>query len=171
MEASIDMSTLYVQYYKELFYIGYKMTNDTHLAEDIVHDTFIKAIKKVDTMEDERKVGAWLKAIARRTAIDRLRREKKRKVIPVEQETLDALGKDKQNVEQEVEAVFLMDQINRSFQKLSRDQQHVFILKWRDGLKEEEIASALKLKPCTVKTRSYRARNKLRNLCAEQVPV
>ncbi|PLR95149.1 RNA polymerase sigma factor [Bacillus sp. T33-2] len=161
----MDFSELYSLYYKRLFCIGYSITRDKHQAEDVVHETFIKAFKKADTIEDESKVGAWLSSIAARTAIDFIRREKKKKGIPMEAAMIECLGiQMTQDVEEEVETGYLMGQINTVIKRLTLEQQDVLMLKIRHGLTEAEIARHLNVKPCTVKTRFYRARKKLKHL-------
>src|SRR4051795_4092130 len=91
--SAIDFSELYRLFYKRLFYIGYSITRDLHIAEDVVQETFIKAMKKIETIEEESKIGAWLSVIATRTAIDFVRRERNKKPILMEKEMLEGLGK------------------------------------------------------------------------------
>ncbi|EIJ78214.1 hypothetical protein PB1_11659 [Bacillus methanolicus PB1] len=46
----------------------YPIIRDRFLAEDVIHETFLKAYKKKDTILDEQIIGAWLSSIAFRTA-------------------------------------------------------------------------------------------------------
>lgn len=166
----IDFSEVYKLHYKRLFHIAYSITRDIHLAEDVVHETFIKAMNKVETIEEESKVGPWLAVIATRTAIDFLRREKCKKGILMEQEMLENLGKEmKQNVEREVAAGLLTEQVNQAIGHLKQDYQNVMKLRAGNGLKETEIASVLGLKPSTVKIRLFRARKQLKQYFHEQL--
>ncbi|WP_235864012.1 RNA polymerase sigma factor [Sutcliffiella halmapala] len=170
MKSKIEFSEVYSMFYKRLFQISYSITRDRHHAEDIVQETFIKALSKMETLMEASKIGAWLSVIATRTAIDFVRREKKRKGIPMELSMLDCLGKKtKQNVEEEIETVFLEERINGALRELTLEYQDVLILKLGQGLKEHEIAKVLDLKPCTVKTRIYRARKQLKCLVLEQM--
>ncbi|MBU9710214.1 RNA polymerase sigma factor [Evansella tamaricis] len=166
---TIDFSETYSTYYRRLYRISYSITRDVHLAEDVVHDAFIKAMAKAGTMEDETKIGAWLSVITGRMAIDVLRRERKKKGVLMEQEMIDCLGKVmKQNVEEEVETAFFEEEIHTAISKLGHEYRDVLILKVDHGLKEREIATALDLNPSTVKTRIYRARKQLKHLFLEQ---
>lgn len=166
----IDFSEVYTLHYKRLFHIAYSITRDMHLAEDVVQETFIKAMTKADTVEDAGKVGSWLSVITTRTAIDFIRREKRKKGIPMEQEMLEFLGKEmKQNVEEEVATGIFAEQVNRAIGKMKLDYQNVLRLKLGNGLKENEIASVLDLKPSTVKIRLFRARKQLKLLFHEQL--
>ncbi|MBT2687217.1 RNA polymerase sigma factor [Bacillus sp. ISL-47] len=159
----MDFSELYSLHYKRLYHISFSITRDAYMAEDVVQETFIKAMKKAETIHDEQKVGAWLAVIAGRTALDFIRKEKRKTVIPMEQEMIECLGiKTKQNVEQEVQAGLMAEEINSAVRQLTRDYQDVLFLKLDQGLKEHEIASILNLKPSTVKTRIFRARKQLK---------
>ncbi|WP_251550868.1 RNA polymerase sigma factor [Neobacillus muris] len=168
--SGIDFSELYSLYYKRMFHICYSITRDRYLAEDVVQETFIKALRKADTIEDQTKVGAWLSVIATRTAIDFVRVERKKKGILMEKAMLESLGNEmKHNVEEEVETGLMAEQVNVAIQKLNHEYQDVLWLKIGRGLKEHEIARALDIKPSTVKTRIYRARQQLKQLFLKQV--
>ncbi|WP_462408702.1 RNA polymerase sigma factor [Neobacillus sp. Marseille-QA0830] len=166
----INFSEIYSQYYKRLYHISYSITRDLHLAEDIVQETFIKALKKADTIEEHTKIGAWLSVIATRTAIDFIRAERKKKGILMEKDMLESLGKEmKHNVEEEVETGMMAEQVSCAISKLNHEYQDVLMLKIGHGLKEHEIARALDLNPNTVKTRIYRARRQLKQLFLKQL--
>ncbi|WP_338079406.1 RNA polymerase sigma factor [Aquibacillus halophilus] len=167
---TIDFTELYHLYFKRLFHLSYSIVRDAHLAEDVVQETFIKAIKHVSSIQDESKVGAWLSAITTRTAIDFVRKEKKNQGVLFDEEILEILGEQvSQNVLEEVEILLLNEEVNRAIKTLTVDYQDVLWLKLEKGLKESEIARILELKPATVKTRIYRARKQLKLLFPEQV--
>ncbi|MDQ6595666.1 RNA polymerase sigma factor [Bacillus salipaludis] len=75
---SIDFNQIFREYSQRLHYIAYSYAKDRFLAEDIVQEALLKAYKKLDTVEDSNKLGAWLSAITARTAIDFLRMEKEK---------------------------------------------------------------------------------------------
>ncbi|MBT2728024.1 sigma-70 family RNA polymerase sigma factor [Bacillus sp. ISL-75] len=160
--AHIEFDQLFSMYFKRLFYIAYSVTRDRFFAEDVVQESFIKAYKNIKTVEDSEKIGAWLCAIVTRTAIDFLRKEKRMNWIPTEQSLTDHVyGQTsiRLNTEEEVEFRLFKKDLIRIMHHLSDDYKAVLILKIEYGLKENDIASLLELKPTTVKTRLYRARN------------
>jgi RNA polymerase sigma factor (sigma-70 family) len=161
----MDIAELYSCHYKRLYHICFSMTRDAYLAEDIVQETFIKAMKKAETIIDEEKAGAWLSVIARRTALDIIRREKRKAAVPMEQDMLESFCLiTKQDVEEEVESGFAAEEIKSAIRQLALNYQEVLLLKVDGGLKEQEIATVLNLKPSTVKTRIFRARKQMRAL-------
>lgn len=171
---AIDFNEMYQMYARKLTSIAYSVTKDWFIAEDVVQEAFVKAYKKVGTIEDVGKIGAWLSSITVRTAIDFLRMEKRRKCVCVDftltdhsQLSICTEGR----TETEVEVRIFKEEIAESMHVLSNEYQQVLLLKMEYGLKENEIASLLQLKPSTVKTRLYRARKKLKNAIAEKYPA
>lgn len=51
---------------------------DEHFAADAVQDAFVKAIRGIPIMQHETEVRAWFRRVALRSAIDRVRAEKRR---------------------------------------------------------------------------------------------
>ncbi|RSD25449.1 RNA polymerase sigma factor [Mesobacillus subterraneus] len=171
---NIDFDELYKLYSKKLGQIAYSITKDRHLAEDVVQETFIKAYKKSDTISDTNKIGAWLAAIAARTAIDYLRAEKRRKWLPSDQSIMEQIFSDadfSQSLEQEVEILLFKEDIQHMLFMLTHEYQQVLILRLQYGLKEDEIACKLNLKSGTVKTRLHRARKQLKKVLTEKYPA
>ncbi|WP_423800553.1 RNA polymerase sigma factor [Neobacillus sp. SAB-20_R2A] len=169
---AVNFNEVYSKHAKRLYYIAYQYTRDEFLAEDIVQESFLKAYRKLDTVEDNGKLGAWLSAITARTAIDFLRSEKRRQWTPMDYTKLEPLhglgavaGSGSSTEEAAVIRLF-QEEIGGSIENLSKEFQEVLILKMQYGLKETEIASRLNLKSATVKTRLYRARKQLRQILA-----
>ncbi len=64
-------------FHRELKGFVYKRVKDKALAEDIVHDVYLKARRNGDQLKDEKKLVAWLYQIARNTIIDHYRQASK----------------------------------------------------------------------------------------------
>ena len=161
-------SFIYERFYDRVYKAVYFMTRDSYVTEDIVQETFIKAFKKISTIEDEKKVGPWLSTIATRTAIDFIRKEKRKNEIPIEDDVLmnKVFNTELKTVEQEVEMIFFKEDLSRNLNHLKPEYRQVLELKYKHELKEEEIISQLQLNKATVKSRLYRARKKLKTVIA-----
>lgn len=170
----VDFSQMYTLHAKRLTYLAYTIVRDWYEAEDIVQEAFIKAYKKIDTIEDTEKIGAWLRAITVRTAIDYKRADKRRNWTTADLSLLESSseksGKGK-NTELEVEIRLLKEELNRSIHMLAESYRAVLLLKMEYGLKEADIANMLQLKSTTVKTRLFRARKQLKRTIAEKYPA
>ncbi len=167
LHSRVDMNEICSKYSGRLFQAAYGITKDYHKAEDVVQDTFVKAYKKMDTIQDVDKMGPWLARIATRTAIDYIRKEKRNNEVFFENTILDeshnSTLQSTRNVEKEVELTFLQEEVLRFIEGLSIDKRNVFLLKM-NGLQEKEIAQQLDLKQGTVKTNFYRVRKQLKTI-------
>ncbi|PLR94156.1 RNA polymerase sigma factor [Bacillus sp. T33-2] len=167
----IDFNELVLTYSKKLYQVAYAVTRDVHVAEDVVQETFIKAFKKIGSINDHAKIGAWLSSIAARTAIDFIRAERRKKCFPVDQLIMEQVGNGlaiKESVEGEVEAALLKEEILDLVNLLTYEHQEILLLKANFGLKEDEIAQQLELRSSTVKTRLYRARKQLKGFLSQK---
>ena len=63
----------YEQYKHDIFRYAFFLTKDAHLAEDILHDTFLKLLSGHYTVDPE-KIRPWLYRVARNLCYDQLRR-------------------------------------------------------------------------------------------------
>lgn len=61
-------------YLKRLYGYAFSLTSDAARAEDLVHDTAVKALAARSVPRDEAAYRAWLFTVLRNTAIDRARR-------------------------------------------------------------------------------------------------
>ncbi|WP_404443022.1 sigma-70 family RNA polymerase sigma factor [Sutcliffiella horikoshii] len=167
----MDFTTIYNEHYDRVFHVSFAVIRDRQLAEDNVQETFIKAYKKLDSLQESDKVGAWLSVIATRTAIDFVRRERKNRGCPMELDVLDCLGKEAgHNVEAEVEIKMLMELLDEKMEEeFTKEDKKLLVLKMESGLKEREIAKALKMNPATVKSKIHRARRKLKERMAVEL--
>lgn len=167
---SLDITEVYTMYYNRLLPIGYSVTKDRHLAEDVVQETFIKVMNHFDTIHDEKKLYAWLSVVTRRTAIDLMRRLQKDRALSTEQETLVNLDSGNgQSVESEVELTWLIEEVHDRIHNLNGIYHDIMTLKIKHEMKEKEIANRLDVKLSLVKTRIHRARKYLKEDLQEQL--
>lgn len=159
-----DFNEIYELHYERIKKVAFYITKDQHLAEDIAQETFIKAYKKNDTILDKGKMGSWLSAIASRTAIDFLRKEKRSSGIPTEDVYMENECAPDADIERKVEISMLKEKIRQHLSGLKPEQRKIFLLKINRGMKEAEIAESLNINKGTVKTKIYQTRKYLRSV-------
>jgi RNA polymerase sigma-70 factor (ECF subfamily) len=69
-------------FYKPLFQAAFFIVNDVGLAEDVVHEVFLKLHHKIDQLQDPSKLGVWLRRMAVNKAWDMVRSRAKGTLIP-----------------------------------------------------------------------------------------
>ncbi|GAB2697533.1 RNA polymerase sigma factor [Paenibacillus thermoaerophilus] len=155
-------AAIYEMFFHQVYKTAFYMTKDQEMAKDIAQETFLKAFKNLDTMDDMDKMGAWLGKIATNTAIDMYRRN--RKIIPVEvnDEIFRSHAESAPSVEDGVEAGWLNGVLWAEIGKLDAQTNAILILKFIHNCKDEEISKAVGISVGTLKSRIYRAKQKLR---------
>lgn len=135
------------------------LLHDSHLAQDVVQETFIRAYQKMDTLRDksERSERAWLTRIAVNLCRDQQRSKWFRLVIKKETlPPLSELGSDASE-----NARLLYEQVC----SLPRVYREVILLRYYQDMSAIEIAAALGQNATTIYRRLEKARQILkRNL-------
>ena len=145
---------LYEDHYKELVSYGSRISGSKELAEDLVQETFVKALMNGEAVADlsPSKQRAWLFRTFKNLFFDRCRRA----VLENEymQNSQPEYGEDRGI--QEIENAMLL-------QKLSPQDRAIFILRYFDDYSAEEISRMLDLPPGTVRSKLSRSRKYLKN--------
>lgn len=158
---------MFDMFHERVFRAAYYITRDRHLAQDVLQETFVKAYKHMDRVKEGEKIGAWLTVIATNTAIDHMRKRKVWNGMPTEDVILlQALEQDEvaSSVEQEVEREFEKEQLRRQMEYLKPEYRQVLLLKYHQGLRDDESAELLGVTVGTVKSRVHRAKHQLKKL-------
>lgn len=154
---------IYELFYKSVFQAAFFITDDANLAEDTVHEVFLLLPNKIEQLKDPSRLEAWLCRIAANTARNIIRdRSKERTFL---EENVVYYPDNQSNSPD----VILLDneekQIIREYiRRLKPDHKHVVYLKYYSELPVDEISAALGIPAGTVKTRLFRAREKIRKL-------
>ncbi|MGM0651218.1 MAG: RNA polymerase sigma factor [Bacillota bacterium] len=150
---------LFEAYYGRTFAVVYNILRRRENAEDITQDAFIKAFQSLDQLQDQSKFGAWLTVIASNLARNYLKREKK--IILTEELPEISTGSTSGNTEEEALRGLEMERVRKAIRTLPPEHYQVVVLHYYHDLKIEEIASMLGIRAGTVKSRLFRAREKL----------
>lgn len=140
----------------DLYRYAFWLCHDKHVAEDLVQETFLRAWRSIDSLQEEKAAKAWLITILRRENARRFERKRLDLVDIDEQPVGDTVSP---SVEQQMENHLLRRQIA----KLAPEYREPLLLQVIGGFSGEEIASILELNTNTVMTRLFRARNQLRD--------
>ncbi len=167
--------TLVREHQTRVYNLALRMTGSPEDALDISQETFLKAWRTLGKFRGDCSLGSWLYRIASGLSIDLLRKNKRRQTEKIV--SLDDPGEDGRPLElpdlREEPQVILEREENRQIvweclEKLPEEQKQILILREVSGLSYEEIGAAMDLEPGTVKSRLFRAREKLAKLLLDQ---
>ena len=136
------------------------LTRDRDAAEDLVHDTVVKALTGRHSFQPGTNLAAWLFRIQRNEFISGLRR--RRPTVPVDTAIAESLSHPPHQ-----DSGLIMREFMSAFGKLAAAQREALLLAVLEGLPYETIADHTGVSVGTVKSRISRARDTLERLLLE----
>ena len=142
---------------EEIYLYLYSLCKNSSLAEDLLQETFLKALLSLP--DDHTNMRAWLYLVARNLFFNYYRREKEK--VP-----LGEVQQIQNTASQEVLEGILNEEKNRllyqAMNELEERKREILLMQYFGGLSQKEIAAILKMTPENVRVLSYRAKRELR---------
>ena len=129
-------------------------------ARDAVHDAFVTAWRKWDTLRDHRRFEAWFGRIVVNTCRDRLRRGSRLT-------TDDGALAESLPASDPIAPIHERMRIEAGLARLKADDQVVLALRYYRDLKVDDIAALLGVPSGTVMSRLHNAQRRLRSVLDE----
>ncbi len=152
---------LFDRYADGVYTLGYRLLNDRFLAEDVVQETFLAALRSIVSYRGEGPIEGWLYRIAYRSAITQQRKRRDFPTDPVDM--VDLAGPGRSDVERSVLTLELASALDRAIETLSPSLKAAFVLRQIEGLSTRDVAHVLEISESSVKMRLARARTILRS--------
>lgn len=169
IESVYDKSKLeqiYNTYKQTMFYTANRTIRDEYLAEDIVHQAFLRIIANLDKINEINchKTKGFIVIIVRNIAIDFYRKRKRENNISFDE------------VELYIEDVkssndFIMNDVEEAILKLPLNYLNVFKLRFSHGYNYKEISEILEISEVNVRQRISRGKKKLEEILDKEVGV
>ncbi len=170
-------------YSPPLYRLALKMLGNVQDAEDVLQNTFLKALQHLDEFEERSSLSTWLYRIAVNEALMLLRRQKPETSVSdlLDEDEEEEIEMPRQFVdwcclpEEELLSAEGRRYLEQAIQRLPPKLRAVFLLRDIEGLSIQETSKALNLSEAAVKTRLLRARLNLREqlstFYAERMPT
>jgi len=141
--------------YQDVFRYAYWLCKSKPLAEDLVQETFLRAWRSLESLQNDKAAKAWLFTILRRENA-RLYERYRPELVDIEGQSI--AESDENEPDSRMDRELLHNAINR----LESEYREPLLLQVIGGFSGKEIADILGLNNNTVMTRLFRARSKLR---------
>ncbi|MFH1687541.1 MAG: RNA polymerase sigma factor [bacterium] len=165
----------------KIYALARKLAGNSQDAEDIVQDTLLKAIDKIDKFRGEASFGTWLYSIALNQARALHAGHKKTELGSIEDYLPGAGNSDSHDVaarlfdwrdpHQLLEDSELRELINAALEELPYKYKEVFLLRYVEELSVKEVARLTKQSEASAKSRILRARLALRDWLSKKFEV
>jgi RNA polymerase sigma-70 factor, ECF subfamily len=135
-----------------------RVLNDSDSAQDIFQDTFVRFYNSAQVEREMTNVAAFLLRIARNLCLN-AKRDTNYHHVSFEDYHASHEDSSQENAE-------LLDLIKNALELLPYDYREVFVLREYDGLSYAEIGEIIGITEATAKIRSFRAKQKIRDILA-----
>lgn len=145
------------EHYHDIFRYACWLTRHRPLAEDLTQETFMRAWRAFDSLQNQESAKAWLFTILRRENA-RLYEKHQPELDDIDEHETTLPDAGHLEPDQQMEALLL----HKAILALEPEYREPLALQVIGGFSGEEIGVMLELNNNTVMTRLFRARNKLR---------
>lgn len=152
------LGRLYLMYQKEIRLYLYSLCRNAALTEDLLQETFLKALLSLP--DDHTNMKAWLYLVARNLCFNYLKRENRMASLE------DAPETDDEGTQALFEQIFVSERNRILYQALGRldtRKREIIQMQYFGGLSQKEIAAILHMTPENVRVLAYRAKRELKS--------
>lgn len=157
---AIEFNHQLISYQNPLKYFALKLTTDNEDAEDLLQETFLKALKYKDKFQEKTNLKAWLYTIMKNTFINNYRRKVRKRTIMDNTDDDYFVNSTKKVSPVTPDSDYNHKEILKTVNALNDECKIPFQMHF-DGFKYKEIADELQMPIGTVKSRIFLARKKL----------
>lgn len=152
-----ELEEIYNNYFKDVYLFIYSLSKDPHIAEDVTSETFVKAIKSIESFNGNCDIKVWLFQIAKNSYYSYIRKHKnliELDSVPEKQDDFD--------IEKSVLSSEESMKIHEILHNLSEPYKEVFSLRVFGELSFKQIGSLFGKSENWACVTFHRARNKIR---------
>jgi len=161
------------RYNQRLYRLARGIVGRASEAEDVVQEAYVRAFRNLETFRGDSALSTWLSRIVINEALGRLRKARREgratALEAVEAEIIQFPGNASDDPERTMAQRQILHLVEEATDHLPAAFRAVFVARVIEGLSMEETAELLGIKPETVKTRLYRARQMVRKELDAQI--
>ena len=140
---------------ERLYRLAWSWCHNQHQAEDLVQETMVRALDKLDSLRDEARLAVWLTRIMANLFRDQFRKHKEETGLELEPVT-------EETPEDAADRSLLVQRTREAIERLNDDHRQIITLVDLAGFSYADTALILDVPVGTVMSRLSRARKRLR---------
>lgn len=147
------------------YFVALKICSNEHDAQDILQESYIKILKKIDTVDPNGNFTAWVYQIVANTGKNFLKAKKPVLFGDDEEEIIGNLPDENTDFspEEHVDREELRNEVMAAVDELTAEKRACVMMMYFGDMSVNEIAQSLEVPVSTVKNRLFTARKDLRN--------
>lgn len=156
---AIDMDAVYQEYAQLVYRFLYAHTQDADWSQELMQETFLRAVDSIARYDGSCKLSVWLCQIAKHILWQELRRKKRMDVVELTQELPDTVGTDAETSMLDKERT---QELYRAIHLLPEIEKEVVLYRMSGELSFRQIGEILGKSENWSRTVFYRAKQKIR---------
>jgi len=150
--APAGFAGLYQRHWEAVFRAALRVTGNPADAEDVLQTVFLRVIARSGQDEAGQRPAAYFRRAAVNAAVDLLRRRAVHAATPYDESAPHAAVDP---------ALLLKEQLRRAIATLDDDDATLFLLRYVEGLSNQELADEFQLEKNNIAVRLHRIRQRL----------
>ncbi|MFE4568522.1 RNA polymerase sigma factor [Paenibacillus chitinolyticus] len=165
---------IYKEFHVMVYPTIYFILQDHNLVEDIIQESFLRAIDKAPQLKETEKYEGWLKKLTRNVTLNYLQKHKRNRneldseITLTLRETAPAYEAGSTPLEKEVELKIMQEAINHYVNQLSPAYRQILAMKVVHNMSYKEMAEEMNVTEGVIRQRLYRAREAIRQMLLEE---
>ena len=152
MSMPASLAALYEQHSEAVFRAALRVTGNVADAEDVLQTVFMRLLSRNAQQPSAAHAAGYVRRAAVNAAVDLLRRRAVRMATPYDDEAPHAAVEP---------ALLLKEQVRRAIATLDPDDASLFLLRYVEGLSNQELADLFQLDKNNIAVRLHRIRLRL----------
>ncbi|MDI1255746.1 MAG: RNA polymerase sigma factor [Flavobacterium sp.] len=158
---------VYNRYYKTMYNTAFRIVKESHWAEDIMQESFLKAFTKLDSFKGEVTFGAWLKRIVINDSLDNYKKINKNVTAPIDSVLYKVSDTTQEDYRFDITDL-KVQQILETLKSLKDNYRIALTLLYIEGYDQEEICEIMNINAGNCRTLISRAKESLREKLQRQ---
>lgn len=156
---SIDMDAVYQQYAKLVYRFLYARTHDAQWSEELMQETFLRAVTSINRFDGSCKLSVWLCQIAKHILYQEFRKKKRTDHVELSDDIPDDMASNGEGVILHKEN---RTELYRAIHHLSESEREVVLYRMTGELSFREIGEIVGKSENWCRTVFYRAKVKIK---------
>ena len=157
------LAELYDRVSRMAYGLALRVLRDERHAEDAVQEAFLQVWRNAASFRAERaKASTWILTLVHRRAVDLVRREERRAVEPLTEDT--AFAQTTEGTEEAAWLRFERERVQSALKELPDTQREALELAYYGGFSQSELAERLGVPLGTIKSRMFAGLARLREI-------
>ena len=152
------------------YFVALEFTKNNQDAEDILQESYVKALSKINELDKPESFSSWLNQIVANKSKDLLKKNKPTLFEAEETEVFEAIPDEDTDFspEESLDQTELQKTVMEVLDELSEEKRACVLMMYFEELSVGEIAETLEIPEGTVKTRLFSARKDLKEKFAKR---